>query len=178
MEHQPFETWILTDTPLSSEQDSLLQAHLQTCGGCRTLRQRWQAAQAGVRTAPLAVPRPGFSARFLASLAERRAQQHRLQVRRAFLAAGTGAAVLMVALCVYLLWNASPADWVVSIIMSGLRLFTGLNYLDHAVRSWMQFIPLPIPLAIWILLSTGFAVLVFGWLFTLWRIITQGVKNQ
>ena len=38
MNHQPFETWLLTDEELRPENERALDEHLETCGHCQEIK--------------------------------------------------------------------------------------------------------------------------------------------
>lgn len=178
MEHQPYETWILEDASRTDEQERALQAHLQECAQCRRLLEGWKAVHSEIQVASTASPAPGFSRRFQASLAERRLMQQKLQVRRTLLGLGTGILVLFLALVVSLLLTSSPIDWMVKLMEFVLRAISDISTLQRFASSWLQAMPLSLSLAVWILFSTGFVLLVAGFGFTLWRVVTQGVHNH
>lgn len=176
MEHQPFEQWILDDAALDSQQERELQAHLLACAACRKLQAGWHAARAEMRFAVAAAPRPGFSQRFQHNLAERKFQQQ-LQTRRTLLGLSTGVALLILIMAGYILLNTSAADILTTLLGSGMAVLTTLHALRGIVMTWINIIPAPLALAVWIPLSIGFVILVAGWAFTLWRVTTQGVEN-
>lgn len=178
MEHEPFETWIIAEMPRDQEQERALQAHLQECARCRQLLQGWKDVHANLGTVAMASPAPGFSQRFQNSLAERRALAQRRQARRTLLGFSSLAIVLFVALVIQLLLVSSPVDWLVKLIEVTLTTLTDLHVLRSFFISWLPYVPISIPLVLWILLSTGFVVLVVGWLFTLWRVTMQGETNK
>ena len=64
MKHQPFETWILLDEPLTPEQTRELEEHLHTCAHCRQLRDAWHGAQALMNESQAPEPAPGFTQRW------------------------------------------------------------------------------------------------------------------
>jgi hypothetical protein len=80
MSHQPYETWLFDETELSREQAQALQAHLHECQQCRGLEKSWKTLDGKIQATPMVSPQPGFSQRWRASLAERRARQQMLQV--------------------------------------------------------------------------------------------------
>ena len=178
MEHQPFEAWITQTAPISNGQESTLQAHLQSCAECRKLQAGWQAAHHQIRSSDIASPQAGFSHRFQASLAERRAQQQQMEIRHTLLGFSSAALLLFLVLVGYLFTTSSPVTWLVRGIVVIMGFITGLSTTQHFFLSLFQALPFSISLAIWILVSTGFVVLVAGWLFTLWRVTTQGVTNR
>lgn len=176
MEHQPFEHWILDEAALTPQQERELQDHLLGCAQCSQLRAVWHTARHELRTAAYIAPRPGFTARFQHNLAERKLQQQ-LQTRRTLLALSAGAAVVILIMTAYVLLNTSAADILATLLGSGMTLLTTLYALRGIVITWMNIIPAPLALAVWIPLSIGFVILVAGWAFTLWRVTTQGVEN-
>ena len=89
MNHQPYESWILDETTLSLAEQRQMKDHLDSCAACRKLATGWIAARRSMRAAPPARPAPGFTGRFQARLAERRALQHQLQARRFVLITST-----------------------------------------------------------------------------------------
>ncbi len=176
MSHQPFDTWLLDETNPSTEQEAALQAHLETCPECRQLRANWLAAQETLRLSRMARPAPGFSARFTASLAERRAREaHRRQIRNLILGLALGA-VASAGLLAFLVFTVtSPVDLLVKITQG----ITGVvSWWNQTQQVLFVALHLPVILVIWILLSSGVCLLVIGWLFTLWRISHQGAQQS
>lgn len=94
MEHQPFESWLLDDLPLTSEQRRDLRQHTLACAECAALER----ANFRLRAASLAVPAPGFSQRFFARLATQRLVDQRRAVIGAVLLALAASAVLLYSL--------------------------------------------------------------------------------
>lgn len=177
MEHQPFETWILSPDRLDLQQAQVLQAHLLVCADCRRLQAGWQAARAELHAAPLAAPQPGFGQRFQSSLAARKLQQQ-MQVRRTLLFLIVGAVTLTLVMATTLIFNTSAADVLTAVLSAGLTLITSLHALQGILLTWINLIPAPVAVLVWIPLSVGFVILVAGWAFSLWRVTTQGVINQ
>lgn len=79
MKRHPFEEWLLDDNPLSVEEASALENHLQNCEPCRQLSESWKAVETELLNAPLIGPRPGFTARWQERLA---AEQKALERRQ------------------------------------------------------------------------------------------------
>jgi hypothetical protein len=72
MNHQPFETWLLSDQALTSDQAEQLEEHLLACVHCRGLREAWDSVEALFQDAPDLDPAPGFVQRW-----ENRLRLHR-----------------------------------------------------------------------------------------------------
>nr|MBC8332700.1 zf-HC2 domain-containing protein [Anaerolineae bacterium] len=70
--HQPFETWILLDEPLTPEQAQSLDAHIKTCAACHALKAAWGRVDAIFQETPALEPVPGFANRWQAQLSQQR----------------------------------------------------------------------------------------------------------
>lgn len=176
MSHQPFETWLLDETTLSTKQEAQLKAHLESCPDCRKFQAGWHAARHTLRTARLASPAPGFSQRFSASLAERRARQaHQQQIRYMILGLALGGFGLA-CLLVFLLFSTYTP---VQLLVHASETVAGMVSLWNRAQTFAAAaIQQPFIVVIWILLSSGLCLLVGGWLFTLWRISTNGAQKS
>jgi hypothetical protein len=64
MNHQPFEDWLLSDEPLSSDNHQALQEHLETCEECRELQDSWQGVMSLIESTVPMEPAAGFMDRW------------------------------------------------------------------------------------------------------------------
>jgi len=64
MKHLPYENWILDEPKLKPEEIKTLLHHLATCDQCRQLKRGWEASKSLLTKTKLAIPAPGFSARW------------------------------------------------------------------------------------------------------------------
>lgn len=175
MDHQPFETWILDPRTQKPEDAPTLQQHLEQCPTCRSLQVNWQAVEQTLKRAPQLAPAPGFSARWQASLAQRRTREHVRQVRGLLFGLGLGSLASLILLVGIFLTVSSPVD----LLIAGTRLLTGFNtWLVNLQRLITSLLSHPLPLALWIVLGCGFCLLVTTWLLTLWRISVKGVTKK
>lgn len=176
MSHQPFETWMIDEIPLSLEQETTLQSHLDTCTACRELQTGWRSARQALQTTAMIRPAPGFSLRFTASLAQRRAiQAHRRQIRNLILGLSLSVMATAVLLAVVIFAVASPVD----LLVRTTEVITGLiGWWNRVSRLLIASLQQPVVLVIWVLLTSGISLLAFGWLFTLWRISLQGAEQK
>ena len=176
MGHQPFETWLLDEQDLSTAEKQKLGAHLESCPECMALRTNLEATGLLLKTAAVVSPRPGFTERWKATQMERRALQHRRQNRVFFLSSVAGAVVCLGGLYAILrMTNFAFSDLLVFLarIAAGIigffneaRVFLGVNVSG------------PLSLIFWILVSSGFCLLVFIWIYALWRISFQGAFKK
>ena len=175
MDHQPFETWILDAHSQPPEDSQALRQHLEACPRCRALQVGWQAAEHTLGSVPMLNPQPGFSMRWQAGLAQRRALQQARQVRVLLLSLGLGALASLVVLILIYLESASPAD----LLIGAVRLITNLNgWLVTAQRLIASLLSHPLPLVLWIAAGCGLCLLVTTWVLTLWRISVKGVNQN
>jgi predicted anti-sigma-YlaC factor YlaD len=180
MSHQPFETWILDDEPLTQQSRRELQDHLEGCAQCRRLQGRWQAAQMELRARRMAPPMPGFTQRWQAGLAERRAREQRRQAWKIFgimLACAMGVSLLM---GIYTLTFSSPTDWLVTIIRTFASARDIIGWIVSAALGWLHHTPLALNVALWIYLSVAMCMLALALGIILWRAnkVEVGVHNQ
>lgn len=104
MNHQPFRDWLVADETLSTEQSRSLQAHLAECESCSQLESAWKNVELALDTTPEAGPKPGFTLRWQARLAE----TERLQLKRQGWISITITAIVAAALVVILAFQVWP----------------------------------------------------------------------
>jgi hypothetical protein len=178
MKHQPFESWIIDGSELTPRQAQELLAHLEKCMKCRQLQQGWQAAQQGMQTSSMASPAPDFSQRWRASLAERRARQQLLQMRRFLLLLISAAFALMFLLAALVLFSGSPAEWLIAAAMNVTGAIVWLNQIQDLFFSLFKALPPAVSIIFWILFSSSLSLLSLAWAFTLWRISIHGAHQK
>jgi hypothetical protein len=76
MKHQPFESWLINDDPLTSEQTQSLDEHLKVCEQCQQLQIARINVEALFRDTPSVDPAPGFALRWQARLK----REHQLEL--------------------------------------------------------------------------------------------------
>ncbi len=79
MNHQPFESWLLSDEDLEQEQDRSLREHLRHCERCASLDASWNEIHQLFTGAPKVSPEAGFTARWQERQALERKKQHTRQ---------------------------------------------------------------------------------------------------
>jgi len=70
MRHQPFETWLLFDDPLTPDQARALDEHLRACETCQALGHSWRSVASLFQASPDLEPAPGFANRWKARLVQ------------------------------------------------------------------------------------------------------------
>jgi hypothetical protein len=178
MSHQPYEAWILDQATLSTEERRTLQAHIDGCQQCTRLQHRWQLVNQELRTRRMVSPAPGFSQRWQATLAERKAQEQRKQAWKiAGLLMGTALLILLF-MTAYTIATTSPTDWLVSIVSMASSSTSLVNQGIHFINTWLANTPLALNLVLWIYLTVCICLLTFVWVLVLWRTNIVGVFNR
>lgn len=174
MKHQPFEEWLLNNTPLMPSQKRELDLHVRSCAYCSALLETEKVLQSAV----MAVPAEGFAARFQARLAERRLAERRHRILGAvlFLLGGTGFLLWLLAPSLFAVF-ASPQAWVVLLVKWGIFLVTTLQAVTHAAVVMLRVIAEILPPFAWLVFLSAFAGMSLIWSISIWRFtrVPQGV---
>lgn len=178
MKHEPFENWIFEENRLSADQQKQLKAHTEECAHCQQLDAAWQSVQREIRNAPAAAPRPGFSARWQASLAQRRELEHRRQVRRWIITLSALGFLVFTALIVVFLTTNSPSRVVFTLAQSIFALASGADRIFQILTLWLGSITAIQPAAL-ALIAMGWAafIAVTVILFTSRRLFVRRVQK-
>jgi hypothetical protein len=168
MSHQPFETWILDPAGMTLEDRRALHQHVESCSQCQRLSHRWDAVSQELRLRRMVAPMAGFTQRWQAGLAERRANEQRRQAWKIF-GILTGAALfILLVMAGYLMATSTPADWLVAVVRtaaSSLKLFDLVYYV---VQTWLSSTPLALNIAVWLYLTITLCGLCLVWGGILW----------
>lgn len=126
MEHQPFETWLLEDTPLPPKDLRKLRQHTSECASCAALK----SANAILRQPVSAAPAPGFTGRFAERLAAQR-QREKRYFRLGMLTLALGAGGILF----YTLWLLRDF-----FALSPVQLLsTWVTFLAHLASLWQAW---------------------------------------
>ncbi len=178
MNHQPYENWIFAESDLSGEQLQELETHLNVCIDCQELRQGLRSTSQLIQAAAMVAPLPGFSQRWQVSLVERRAVHQRHQARMLFLTLVGAAVLLLLLLALHILATSTPVQWVIAGFQSTFSLFSTWNKIQDFILELFDFIPPVVPIALWVLLTSGISILTLVWIISLWRIYAQGASQK
>ena len=174
MNHQPFEEWLLNETPMTLEQKRELDLHVRSCAYCSALLETGMV----LRSVKMVAPADGFSVRFQARLAERRLVERRRRV--------WGSILFLIGGFSFLLWLAgpsilkfvsSPEMWVITIVEWGIFTITTLQALSQAGSVLLRVLPSFVPPFAWMIIISAFAGISLLWLVSIWRFtrVPQGV---
>jgi predicted anti-sigma-YlaC factor YlaD len=178
MSHQPFETWILDHESLPIADRRTLQAHMETCQACQRLYRQWSGARQELNTRRMAAPASGFTSRWRASLAERRARAQRRQAWKIFGMLFAAALFIFLLLAGYVIATSSPTDWLIAVVQT---FYTSSGLLTLGVlfvQTWLSNTPLAVNVVLWIYLTITFCLLSLAWVLVLWRTNIVGVFSK
>jgi hypothetical protein len=176
-QHNPFEEWILQDEILNEEQKISLSQHLTGCETCRQLQLNWQNARQQIKTTAMLAPTPGFSQRWQASLAQRRARQQ-TQVRRFFKYLIGINLLSFTGLIATFVLGTSPLDLVSGLLRGSVSAFLYFKQMQSLILAVFHSVPLFVPVVFWILVSTGFCLAVMLWGVSMWKYLFKGVTAK
>lgn len=174
MKHQPFEEWLLNETPMTLEQKRELDMHVRSCTYCSALVETGMV----LRSVKVISPAEGFTTRFQARLAERKLADHGRRI--------WGAVLFLIGGLSFLLWLAgpsilsflsSPAAWIAALVEWGIFLITTLQAMSQASEVLLNVIPGFVPPFAWMILVSAFAGTSLIWSVSIWRFtrVPQGV---
>lgn len=173
MNHRPFEDWLADDQPLDPEQKRELQTHLQGCLHCAALAE----TTLQLRSAKMAAPAAGFTARFQRRLAAQRAAERRSRFIGILILAAGGLGLAGWALAPFAIqFLASPSGWITAVVMFFLSLMEMARAVGLIGSIFLRVLPGFIPPFGWMVILSalgGFALL---WSVSLWR-FTRFVKG-
>jgi hypothetical protein len=173
MNHQPFETWLLNDQPLSPEEKRELDGHLRDCQHCTNLAETGLA----LRTTRMVSPAPGFTSRFQARLEAQRIAQRRRNLWGVILFTLTGLGLVAWMLAPLMEGIASsPAEWLSLSVAVILFLISSVQALVQVGLVLLRVVPGFIPPYLWMIPASGVAGFVLLWTVSIWRVtrVRQG----
>lgn len=176
MEHQPFENWILSENPLSSSQTTDLHDHLAICSHCRLIKEGVSSVEDLFKSSTFESPSPGFTHRFEIMAAQRKEEARRLQSY--FFLGWTLVVTVLVSIgyITTLMLTSSPEEVISGLMTSTINMAFQFDTMLHLLKTWAQIIPLPITLAIIAGSASLVVLLTSGWIISVWKVSTQGVK--
>lgn len=175
MNHQPFDTWLLDEKPITPEQKRELDLHVRTCAYCAALLETGKA----FRSVKMMSPAAGFTARFQDRLAAHKLAERRRRFWGAILFVTGGLAILMWIAGPYLAsFFASPASWLSALAEWGVFLITTLRAMTQAGSVMLHLVPGFLSPLTWMILLSASAGLILLWSVSIWRFTLRGVPRE
>ncbi|MBN1668223.1 MAG: hypothetical protein JW862_14115 [Anaerolineales bacterium] len=176
MNHQPFETWLLSDEPLETADALALAEHLATCQHCQQLQQAWAEVSDLFEHAPEVQPAPGFTERWQTRLqAEKQvdlAIRQRWQSWIGLILVANAAAMTLVLLGAGLL---TTYDSPVQFLLAGIYRLSAtvglVSWFQSLVVPLLRTLPAIIPVGWWLVGLVFLMVVSLVWIFSLSRLV-------
>jgi anti-sigma factor RsiW len=168
MNHQPFEEWLLNDTPLTPEQKRQLDSHIRACDSCAALVKTEKV----MRAMRMASPAPGFLMRFHVRLAAQKAADRRRRWIGSIVFVAGGLTLLTVVGLPFLTsFVAAPAQWITALVQWGVYIFTTLQATAQAGAVILDIIGEVLPPFAWMVLISAIGGLSLLWSVSIWRFV-------
>ena len=174
MNHQPFEDWLLNNTPISSEQKRDLDSHLRTCSYCTALVE----TDRFLHSVKMVSPANGFSVRFQVRLAAQRAVDRRRKALGSILFIIMGLSLMAwIGSPILATFLASPAAWIAALVQWGVFLLTTFKASAQAGVVILDVIQDFLPPFAWMVMISAIAGVGLLWSVSIWRFVRvpQGV---
>jgi anti-sigma factor RsiW len=176
MNHQPYETWILDESELSTPQKRELLEHLEKCPKCAGLDKNWNTARMEVKSMPVVSAPVGFSHRFHASLAHRRKLTERQQARVLLISLVSSGVAILITLGIFLLPQTSMISVMVNFVSTLLKLINSITQLWIFLSSIVKTAPTGFLVVVGLFSSLMISLISVAWAFSFYRITMKGVK--
>lgn len=173
MNHQFFETLLLSDTKPTDDEAVILQEHLITCDTCRQLSNALSDMEVMFHNSALASPRPGFTQRWEEKLAlDTEKRQRRQVVAIAIISACSIAALLL--LLGFALWPIfiSPISVLWAKLINFVSWFSAVEAALDIVSTLLRVTYSVVPASLWIALSVAFLGLCAIWVVAIKQVIS------
>jgi hypothetical protein len=164
MNHQPFESWLLSEDALDEDQARSLRKHLENCDQCSSLEASWNDVHRLFEITPQVTPAPGFSARWQARLEGQQRKRHLYQSWILFAGTAGSAAVLLILLCLQALpILRTPENLLLFLIYRLVSLVAYVQTAQNLVWSLFGTIADLVPPPVWIGLFGTFSMFCVLW---------------
>ncbi|MDD5370007.1 MAG: zf-HC2 domain-containing protein [Anaerolineaceae bacterium] len=171
MNHLPYEEWLLSDEPLSPEQQMRLEEHLSSCEACQQLADAWQSLANVLRVIPEVAPTPGFAQRWQARQLQRRTAQHRHITWIVLLLCISGSFATLLGLALPQVGGLSTPIKMISTLLHSTSLLLGsFQDIQAVLGAIFTHVPLGIPVLLWMIVSMSVAVWSVIWFAFIWRL--------
>lgn len=175
MNHQPFEKWLLSEEPLSEENERALHEHLLNCDQCRVAENAWMEVANLFVEVPEMKPAPGFVNRWQAALefdqVTEKVKRQRWQSLIFLIVIANGAALALI-LMGFQLFNTygSMTDWVLSWVYRAASAMVIANGFRHAFATLFRTIPQLIPMQWWIGIAITLCISTVFWIASMMKL--------
>jgi hypothetical protein len=164
MNHQPFESWLLSEDALDEDQTHLLREHLEICDRCSNLEESWNDVHRLFDATPRLAPAIGFADRWQERLVEHNRKRNFVQSWILFGITAGGAAILLILLGLQAIpLLRSPENFLLFLIYRLVALVTYVQTAQNLVFSILKTVTDLVPPPVWIGLFGTFTMVCVLW---------------
>lgn len=170
MNHQPYETWILDEHPVSDEHKIALEEHLKTCPECVKLKRSWVMVEKTLISTPVKQAPARFVNDWKGSLAARKRAQEKKQARTLLISLCSGGVAIMIALAALFLPEFSLISVGVGFVTTLVQLLTGLENFWSIIFRLSRSIPVSTIIITGVLISSWIILACLAWGLSIWKL--------
>jgi hypothetical protein len=169
MNHQPFENWLLSEEPLSPQNQQALDEHLQICEHCNQLQHRWSGVLNLFQGTQEVGPAPGFLDRWQetleADIKTETEMRHRWQSWILLILITNAAAVMFFFLGVQVSTiMSSPVEFILASVYRFSSTLLAVNALQNIIVTMFQALSSVIPVGVWAAIVAGLGASTLVWI--------------
>ena len=175
MKHQPFDQWLLSEEPISKDDELLLRNHLEVCDQCSELENAWLDISNIIHEMPDVEPEPGFVNRWQTTLeadhSANKAMRQRWQswIVLVFIANGAALALFFVGLQLINTYG-SVSDWILSWVYRVATVVLLASGLQNALLTLFRTVPQLIPTGWWFGITAILSISTIIWIISMSRL--------
>ena len=176
MNHQTYEEWALMPEYLSPEEKQALELHMEECESCKQLAESWAKIETFLLDVKPVEPTAGFTARFAANLVDRKAKEHKKQVRKFLIVLSIILIVAMSTVSIFYYTSNSPIGIIEGVFKTGAQMLTLWESAKTIVSSVTNLAPVGLVLPVLAIGSIVITGMTSVWLATIWKFTLAGGK--
>jgi hypothetical protein len=175
MNHQPFENWLLSDDPLSDENEHALREHMANCEQCKEIEDAWLDVTNLFTEIQGVEPAPGFVNRWQVTLETDRAAVKAMRQRwqswivLVLIANGAALALLLMGVQLFQTYD-SVTDFVLSWVYRAATAMVVASGFQNAFVTLFRTIPGLIPTGWWIGIAITLSVSTLLWIVSMTKL--------
>ncbi len=176
--HRHFETLIFSGKSLTPAEQNYLVEHLKAYPECETIFNSWQDIHKQIQLVQVVHPSSNFVEKWNLELDNRKMLARDMQAKKMLLFTVAGAFLALLIAFGLTMVLASPADLIVGLVKSLNNLVLFFNLLRMFTTTVFKIFPPIIPFYYTLVITSTFCLLTILWIFSIWRLSTQGVNTK
>jgi hypothetical protein len=176
MSHQPYESWLISDDPMTPDQHASLLEHLQFCDSCQRLKDDWVQVERVLITKPIKKPIAGFTKRWQTRLANlQKEEQAYLDRKSSIIFLSLTASLTVLTVTFMLIYSLSAYESSAQILVGGISFLTGVytffSLSQQLLETFIQVFSALIPPVWWFVFAVAGGLLSLVWVEFLRRVM-------